>query len=237
MGEAMSKRHLATWQIDGQEATDSPTQAASQALIIQRDSESAATMFDVLNRDTRKTAQIDLLESASEPGDVFTGFERWREQTANKHGYEYWHLERNSWGRKRSPTNRHRSKSTDLLVTWMDRPMTKAQTSTEILDVMGDNIRDEILSAFRAIEQLGASDVEVDGLLADRLLDVLMDLFPDRFPELQGRAATMYAANGGKVPTSVWKNRRRHVDDDSFVSRKQIERNRYAQPRLVCVSH
>ncbi len=81
--------------------------------------------------------------------------------------------------------------------------MNKTEALKEILDEMRDNIRDEIFLAFRAIEKLGVPDAEIASLLADQLLDVLMDIFPDRFPELHGRAKAMYAANGGKVPTSV----------------------------------
>jgi hypothetical protein len=81
--------------------------------------------------------------------------------------------------------------------------MNKAKAVKEILDEMRNSIRDEIFLAFRAIEQLGVPDAEADRLLADQLLDILMDIFPDRFPELHRRAKAMYAANGGKVPTSV----------------------------------
>ena len=81
--------------------------------------------------------------------------------------------------------------------------MNKAEAVKEILDEMRDNIHGEIFSAFRAIEQLGVPDAEIASLLADQLLDILMDIFPERFPELHRRAKAMYAASGGKVPTSV----------------------------------
>ena len=81
--------------------------------------------------------------------------------------------------------------------------MNKAEAVKEILDAMHDEITDEIYGALREIEQLGVPDAEIARLLADRLLDILMDQFPEHFPELHGRAKAMYAANGGKVPTSV----------------------------------
>lgn len=81
--------------------------------------------------------------------------------------------------------------------------MNRAESVKELFDDMGDNIHDEILSAFRAIEQLGIPYAELDSLLADRLLDILMDVFWDRFPELHSRAKVMYAAGGGKVPTPI----------------------------------
>lgn len=71
--------------------------------------------------------------------------------------------------------------------------MNKTEALKEIVDEMRDNIRDEILSAFRAIEKLGVPDAEIASLLADQLLDILMDIFPERLPELHRRAKAMYA--------------------------------------------
>lgn len=56
--------------------------------------------------------------------------------------------------------------------------MNRAEPIKEILEDMRDNIRDEIFSAFRAIERLGVPDAAIDRLLADQLRDILMDIFP-----------------------------------------------------------
>lgn len=56
----MSKRYLVTWVIDIEESADNPTEAAVQALIIQRDPESTATHFTVTDKDTGETVEVDL---------------------------------------------------------------------------------------------------------------------------------------------------------------------------------
>ncbi len=58
----MEKHYLVTWQID--EFADSPEQAAKQALERQRNPESIATIFTVVDVDDKfqKVSTIDVLE-------------------------------------------------------------------------------------------------------------------------------------------------------------------------------
>lgn len=51
--------YLVTWKIDMDEC-DSPEDAAAQALIVQRDSQSYATVFEVTDTETGKTVEVDL---------------------------------------------------------------------------------------------------------------------------------------------------------------------------------
>jgi hypothetical protein len=54
------KQYLVTWQIDIEETADNPIEAAAQALIILRDPDSVATVFEVTDKTTGETTTVDL---------------------------------------------------------------------------------------------------------------------------------------------------------------------------------
>ena len=56
----MEKHYRVIWEID--EWADNPEDAARQALERMRNPESVATVFDVIDFETKQTKQIDVLE-------------------------------------------------------------------------------------------------------------------------------------------------------------------------------
>ncbi len=53
-------QYLITWKIDIEESAENPIEAATQALMIQRDPASVATVFEVTDKATGVTTTVDL---------------------------------------------------------------------------------------------------------------------------------------------------------------------------------